>query len=49
MASAVAMMIGGAVVNALAFTGTNFLFSKLGKKTTMLRRKEKGMIKQSNN
>ena len=31
MASAVAMMIGGAVVNALAFTGSNFLFSKLGK------------------
>ena len=31
MASAVAMMIGGAVVNALAFTGGNFLFSNLGK------------------
>ena len=31
MASAVAMMIGGAVVNALAFTGSNILFSKLGK------------------
>ena len=31
MAIAVAMMIGGAVVNALAFTGVNFLFSKLGK------------------
>ena len=31
MASTVAMMIGGAVVNALAFTGGNFLFSKLGK------------------
>ena len=31
MASAVAVMIGGAVVNALAFTGGNFLFSKLGK------------------
>ena len=31
MASAVAMMIGGAVVNVLAFTGGNFLFSKLGK------------------
>ena len=31
MESAVAMMIGGAVVNALAFTGGNFLFSKLGK------------------
>ena len=32
MASAIAMMIGGVVVNALAFTGSNFLFSKLGKK-----------------
>ena len=31
MASAVAMMIGGAVVNALAFTGSNYLFSHLGK------------------
>lgn len=29
MASAVAMMIGGAIVNALAFTGSNFLFSSL--------------------
>ena len=31
MASVVAMMIGGAVVSALAFMGSNFLFSKLGK------------------
>ena len=31
MASAVAMTICAAVVNALAFTGSNFLFSKLGK------------------
>ena len=31
MATAVAMMIGGAVVNALAFTGSNYLFSHLGK------------------
>ena len=31
MASAVAMMIGGVVVNVLAFTGSNFLFSKLEK------------------
>ena len=47
MASAVAMMIGGAVVNALAFTGGNFLFSKLGKIKT-LKKKEKDMIEQSN-
>ena len=31
MASAVAMMVGGAIVNALAFSGSNSLFSKLGK------------------
>ena len=49
MASAVAMMIGGAVVNALVFTGGNFLFSKLAKKLKMLKKKEKDMIEQSNN
>ena len=31
MASVVAMMIGGAVVNALAFSGSNYLFSQMGK------------------
>ena len=31
MAIAVAMMIGGAVVNASAFIGSNYLFSHLGK------------------
>ena len=31
MASAVAMMIGGAVVNALAFSGSKYLFSQMGK------------------
>ena len=36
MASAVALVIGGAVVNALAFTGGILLFSK------------RGMTKQSN-
>ena len=30
MASAVAMMIGGALTNALAFSGSNYLFSKMG-------------------
>ena len=30
MASAVAMMVGGAVVNALAFSGSNYLFSHMG-------------------
>ena len=31
MASAAVMMVGGAVVNALAFSGSNFLFSHVGK------------------
>ena len=30
MASAAAMMVGGALVNALAFSGSNYLFSKMG-------------------
>ena len=29
--AAIAMLVGGTLVNALAFTGSNFLFSKLGK------------------
>ena len=29
--ASIAMLVGGALVNALAFTGSNFLFSKLGK------------------
>ena len=41
MASAVAMMIGGAVVNALAFTGSNFLLSKLGKTQDAEKEREK--------
>ena len=32
--ASIAIMIGGALVNALAFTGANFLFSKLGKSNT---------------
>ena len=50
MAIAVAMMIGGAVVNALAFRGGgggNFLFSKLGKSNNAER--ERGITKQLNN
>ena len=31
MESAVAMMIGGAVVHALVFSGSNYLFSRMGK------------------
>ena len=41
MASAVAMMLGGAVVNALAFTGGNFLFSKLEKNDSAERERER--------
>jgi len=31
--AAIGMMIGGAVINALAFTGGNYLFSMLGSKS----------------
>ena len=34
MATAIAMMVGGAIVNAVAFTGGNFLFSRLGRDNT---------------
>ena len=47
MASAVAMMIGAAVVNALAFTGGNFYSQNLEIIKT-LRKKEKDMLEQSN-
>lgn len=30
MASAIAMMVGGAITNALAFSGSNYLFSHMG-------------------
>jgi len=29
--AAIGMMVGGTLVNALAFTGGNYLFSKLGR------------------
>ena len=48
MASAVAMMVGGALVNALAFSGSNYLFSHMGK-SMMLKKKERDMIKLRNN
>ena len=48
MASAVAMMIGGAVVNALAFTGDTFFYSQNWEKLKTLKKKEKDMIEQSN-
>ena len=40
MASAVAMMIGSAVVNASVFTGGNFLFSKLDKSNVTEKERE---------
>ena len=46
MASAVAMMIGDAVVNALAFSGSNYLFSHKGKEMML---KKKDMTKLWNN
>ena len=33
--ASVLMMVGGAIVNALAFTGSNFLFSSLSKNNTV--------------
>ena len=41
MASAVATMIGGAVMNALAFTGDNFLFSKLDRSNDAEKERER--------
>lgn len=47
MSSAVAMMIGGAAVSALAFSGSNYLFSHMGSNSDEER--EKDMIKRWNN
>ena len=33
MASAVAIIIGGAIADALAFSGSNYMFSKMSKKS----------------
>ena len=41
MASAVSMMIGGEIVNAMTFTEGNFLFSKLGKSNDAEKEKER--------
>ena len=49
MASAVAMMIGGAVVNALAFSGSNYLFSHMGKSDDAEKERERDMAKLWNN
>ena len=47
MASAVAMMIGGVVMNALAFSDSNYLFSHM-EKVVMQKQKERDMTKLCN-
>ena len=42
--ASIGFLIGGALVNALAFTGSNYLFSSLSK--DQLIRNERGTIKQ---
>ena len=39
--ASVALMIGGALVNALAFTGSNYLFSKFGKNNDAEKERER--------
>ena len=46
MASAVAMMIGSAVVNASVFTGGNFLFSKLDKSNVTEKERNEAIKKE---
>ena len=46
MASAVAMMIGGAVVNALAFSGSNYLFSHMGNNSSAERERHDKAVEQ---
>jgi len=42
MMGAIGMMVGGAVVNAVAFTGGNYLFSLLGDKSAEAEKERKG-------
>ena len=46
MASAVVMMIGGAVTNALAFTGGNYLFSHMGSNADEERKRHDKALEQ---
>ena len=46
MASAVAMMVGGALVNALAFSGSNYLFSKTGSHSDEKRERHDKAVEQ---
>ena len=45
----IAMMIGGAVVNALAFSGSNFGFSLLNKSTTLEETKRHNVVMENIN
>ena len=42
--ASVGFLIGGALINALAFSGSNFLFSSLSKES--INKEQKDMIKQ---
>ena len=45
--ASIVMMVGGAIVNALAFSGSNYLFSTMNKSNAAgWRKKENGMIKR---
>ena len=46
MASAVVMMIGGAAVNALAFSGSNYLFSHMGSNADEERKRHDKALEQ---
>ena len=48
MASAVAMMIGGALTNALAFSGSNYFFSKMGSHSDEERQRHDKAVEQLN-
>ena len=46
MASTVAMMVGGAVVNAFAFSGSNYLFSHMGSNSDEERKRHDKAMEQ---
>ena len=46
MASSIAMMVGGAIVNALAFTGGNYLFSHIGRNADEERKRHDKALEQ---
>ena len=48
MASAVAMMLGGALTNALAISGSNYLFSKMGSHSDEERQRHDKAVEQLN-